>query len=401
MKYAIILPDGAADQPVAALGHRTPLHAAHTPHMDWVADHGIIGLVRTTPDGYAPGSDVCTLSLMGVDVARRHTGRAPLEAAGRGLELGPGDVVFRCNLVTIVDGCMVDFTAGHITQAHAGQLIAALNEQFHTDPVSFHEGVGYRHLMVVHDAAFGRCQCTPPHDIPHAPVVDHLPRGDQSSRVREIMDRAARMLAEHPVNRRRLDGGQPPANRIWLWGQGTRPGLDTWSRRFGLNCAGIAAVDLIRGIDRLLGFDLIDVPGATGYLDTDYAAKGRAAVAALEDHDLVSVHVEAPDEAGHQGDVEAKVAAIERIDQAIVGPVLERLRSERTWGILVAPDHPTCLASRVHSADPPPFAIALSRAATDPRTGGFCEPAARAGVFEPVGHQLIHRLIGPAAGDGA
>lgn len=392
-KYAIILPDGAADEPIAQLNHRTPLQVAHTPHMDDVANRGLIGRVQTVPDGFSAGSDVCTLTLMGVDVRNHYTGRAPIEAAGRALMLDPRDVVFRCNLVTICDDRMTDFTAGHIEQEHAGALIRSLNEFFAGDTVTFFEGIQYRHLMVMHNAASLKLECTPPHDIPGEPISGYLPRGDDSNRIAGIMGQAAELLADHPVNRERTSTSRPPATHIWLWGQGVSPTLQTWSDRFGLRCAGIAAVDLIRGINRLLGFDVIDVPTATGYLDTDYAAKGAAIVAALDDYDLVSVHIEAPDEAGHLGDAAAKVSAIEQIDRLIVGPVLDRLQRESSWRILVAPDHPTCVATRKHSANPPPFAIAGTGIASGGAVNGFCESAA-AGFFEPVGHNLINRLLG-------
>jgi len=405
MKYAIILPDGAADQPIDQLGHRTPLHAANTPNMDWIANNGWIGRVRTVPEGFAAGSDVCTLSLMGVDVHESYTGRAPIEAAGRGITLNPGDLAFRCNLVTIAKDRMIDFAADHIAQDDASVLINALKAQFDSDAMTFHEGVQYRHLLILHNAASLNCECTPPHDIPNQPIANHLPQGRDSKIVRDIMKRAATLLADHPINQKRAASGQNPATNIWLWGQGVTPTLQPWPRRFSLRCAGIAAVDLIRGIDRLLGFDLIDVPTATGYLDTDYAAKGRAAVAAFDHYDAVSVHIEAPDEAGHLGDASAKVAAIEQIDAQIVGPILDRLRRESDWRIMVAPDHPTCVATRVHSADPPPFAIAGSayqptdRTASQPadRTGapttGFNERNAASGLFEPIGHQLLNRFI--------
>lgn len=398
MKYAIILPDGAADLTIPQLDHRTPLQAAHTPNMDWVADHGVIGRVRTVPEGFAAGSDVCTLSLMGVDVSQYYTGRAPIEAAGRGIALQPGDLAFRCNLVTIRDDRMADFTAGHITQNEASELITAIKQQLDSDAMTFHQGVQYRHLLILHSAASLECQCIPPHDIPNQPIANHQPQGRDSQTIRDLMQRAAALLANHPVNQKRQASGQNLATNIWLWGQGVTPTLQPWPQRFGLRCAGIAAVDLIRGINRLLGFDLIDVPTATGYLDTDYAAKGRAAATALDDYDVVSVHIEAPDEAGHLGDATAKVAAIEEVDAHIVGPILERLRRETDWRILIAPDHPTNVATRIHSVDPPPFAIAgsgiepltMDDSAT---TRGFNEKKAASGLFEPIGHQLINRFI--------
>jgi len=359
MKYAIVLPDGAADEPVEKLGGRTPLEAANTPHIDWISIHGRQGRVVTVPPGFTPGSDVATLSLFGYDPRTCHAGRAPLEAAAQGLTIAPQQVVFRCNLVTIIDGLMEDFTAGHISQHEADRLMADLTECLKSTGCHFFPGVSYRNLLVLdaHDEDLSAA-CTPPHDIPQKPVESHLPAGPGSGRIRTIMARAREVLAEHEVNAVRKDLGENPATDVWLWGQGRPKPLEPFASRFGLNGAVIAAVDLIRGIARTVGMKLIDVPGATGYLDTDYRAKGAAAVGALDDVNLVIVHVEAPDEAGHLGDTEAKVLAIERVDEHVVGPLLEKLRSFDRWRILVAPDHPTPVSRRVHMATPPPFCLA-------------------------------------------
>ncbi|RME37549.1 MAG: cofactor-independent phosphoglycerate mutase [Planctomycetota bacterium] len=358
MKYAVILPDGAADEPLAELDDRTPLEAARTPHMDWIAAHGRQGRVVTVPDGFRPGSDVATLSLFGYDPRSCYTGRAPLEAAARGLHVAPGEIIFRCNFVTITEGTMVDFTAGHISTKEASQLIAALNASLGSLGCTFHAGVSYRNLMVASAKDDLDPVCTPPHDIPDEPVAAHLPKGKGARRVREIMERAREVLATHEVNEVRRDLGENPATDIWLWGQGRPAILQPFRERYGVSAAAVAAVDLIRGLARSVRVRLIDVKGATGYLDTDYAAKGRAAAEALDDFDLVFVHIEAPDEAGHQGDAAAKLEAIERIDEHVVGPLLERLRDFERWRILVAPDHPTPVVRRVHTSDPPPFCLA-------------------------------------------
>lgn len=358
MKYAIILPDGAADEPVAELEGRTPLEAARTPHIDWIAANGRQGLVVTAPAGFAPGSDVCTLSLFGYDPRKDYDGRAPIEAAARGLPVGDGEVVFRCNFVTIHDGCMLDFTAGHISQPEADRLIADLNAKIGGETCRFFSGVSYRNLLVASPPGGFKVKCTPPHDIPDRPIKDHVPTGTGAEWIWAIMERAQAILTDHEVNLVRRDLGDNPATDIWLWGHGRPKPLESLEARFGIRGAAIAAVDLIRGIARNAGLHLIDVPGATGYLDTDYAAKGRAAVEALDEFDLVVVHVEAPDEAGHQGNAGAKVAALERIDECVVGPMIQRLRREPQWRVLVAPDHPTPVRTRVHSAAPPPFCLA-------------------------------------------
>lgn len=357
-KYVIILPDGAADEPVMELDGRTPLEAARTPNIDWVSSHGRQGRVVTVPKGLTPGSDVATLSLFGYDPHTDYTGRAPLEAAARGIQTTPEQMIFRCNFVTIVDGTMVDFTAGHIGQTEADRLIADLNDLFAQDGCVFYSGVSYRNLMVATPPGDAEFDCTPPHDIPDHPVRNHLPRGRGSAWLGGIMERAHELLKYHDVNHVRRDLGDNPATDIWLWGQGRPKPLEPLADRFGVRGVCIAAVDLIRGIAVSAGLDLIAVEGATGFLDTNYAGKGAAAIEALADYDLVIVHIEAPDEAGHLGDVKEKIAAIERIDEHIVGPLLDALRTFDSWRILIAPDHPTPVGKRVHTSTPPPFCLA-------------------------------------------
>lgn len=393
MKYAIVLPDGAADEPVAELGGKTPLESAGTPNLDWIATHGVQGRVVTAPAGFLPGSDVCTLSVLGCEPKDCYTGRAPLEAAARDIKLAADDVVFRCNLVTIANGRMADFTAGHIDQPQAGALIAELNRHFAGEGLVFHEGVQYRHLLVVRGGAKLGCKCTPPHDIPDQPVARHMPSGSGADRIQDIMQRAAGLLETHEINDLRRELGENPANSIWLWGQGTATRLAPYRERFGLSCACIAAVDLIRGITRLLGFEQIEVSGATGFLDTDYAGKGAAAAKALDRFDLVCVHIEAPDEAGHLGNVAEKRLAIERVDAHVVCPLLEKLRGFDEWRILIAPDHPTPVGTRVHSAAPPPFCMAGTGIV--PGSGrSFGESnASQSGELVDPGSRLIERFI--------
>jgi len=393
MKYAIVLPDGAADEPVEALGGRTPLQTAKKPHMDWIAARGRQGRVVTVPHGFAPHSDVATLSLLGYDPCNDYSGRAPLEAAARGITAQPDELIFRCNFVTIVDEVMTDYTAGHISQAEADRLIHDLNQELAGKGCRFFSGLSYRNLMVAAGASEMDLQSTPPHDIPNRPVAQHWPRGTGSERIQAIMDDARRLLAEHEVNLVRRDLGENPATDIWLWGQGRAKALEPFASRFGVRAAVIAAVDLIRGIARTVGMDVLDAAGATGYLDTNYAAKGAAAKAALASYDVVVVHIEAPDEAGHLGDVHAKVHAIERIDECIVGPLLETLRRSDEWRILISPDHPTPVARRVHTAAPPPFCMAGHRV-----HGVVAEPfseaaAAASDLLINPGHELMEYFL--------
>lgn len=358
MKYAVILPDGAADEAVPELAGQTPLEAALKPNMDWIALNGRQGRAITVPDGFSPGSDVATLSLFGYDPRTDHSGRAPLEAAARGIRCSANEVIFRCNLVTIVDGFMSDFTAGHISQVEAEELVRDLNTALGERGCRFHSGVSYRNLLVASGVPEGGLLCTPPHDIPDRLVAEHQPRGPAAEWVLGTMRAAHEVLARHEVNQVRRDLGENAATDIWLWGQGRPKRLQPFAERFGVSGAVIAAVDLIRGIARTAGMALVDVPGATGFLDTDYRAKGRAAVAALAEYDVVVVHIEAPDEAGHLGDARAKVTALERIDEHVVGPLLRELRGRASWRILIAPDHPTPVTRRVHTNAAPPYCMA-------------------------------------------
>jgi len=393
MKYALILPDGAADEPVAELDGRTPLQAARLPHMDWIAARGRCGTVRTVPPGMTPGSDVATLSVVGYDVQKHYTGRAPLEAVAQRIQLPPDALVFRCNLVTIIDGRMEDFSAGHISQPEAERLIADLQAALGGDRVSFHPGVSYRHLVTIRKAEGMKVRCQPPHDIPGQPVAGFLPSGKGADLLRDLMDRAAGILANHEVNQVRRDLGENPANGIWLWGQGPMPKLPPFRERFGLRGAAITAVDLIRGIAVCLGWKLIPVEGATGFLDTNYRGKGEAAAAALDDVDIVAVHIEAPDEAGHMGDASAKIRALEQIDEHVVGPVLEKLRGFPSWRVLVVPDHPTPVARKTHTADPPPFCMAGTGVIAD-RSDRFDETqAAESGLCIDPGHELMEYFL--------
>jgi 2,3-bisphosphoglycerate-independent phosphoglycerate mutase len=393
MKYALILPDGAADEPLAELGDKTPLGAARLPNMDWVASNGRSGTVRTVPDGFTPGSDVATLSVVGYDPREYYTGRAPLEAVAQRIPIGSDDLVFRCNLVTIADGKMEDFSAGHISQPEAVQLIADLQAALGSDEIQFHKGVSYRHLMVVKGGAWIKAECTPPHDIPGEAISGYLPSGKGADMLRSLMERSQAVLEGHEVNNVRRDLGESPATAIWLWGQGPAVRLPGFKDRFGVRGAAITAVDLIRGIAISVGWRLIEVPGATGYFDTDYKAKGEHAIAALDDVDLIAVHIEAPDEAGHNGDARAKIRALEEIDMHIVGPVLEKLRTFPAWRMMVMPDHPTPCAKKTHSSVPPPFCMVGTGVVPDHSTCFTEAEALEKGQPVDPGYELMEYFL--------
>ena len=393
MKYALILPDGCADEPVPQLGGRTPLEAARIPHMDSIVARGRVGRVRTVPKGLTPGSDVATLSVIGYDPVAHYTGRAPLEAVARRITLSPDELVFRCNLVTVVDGKMEDFSAGHISQPEAEKLVADLQAKLGSERIVFHTGVSYRHLVTIKDADWMKVKCTPPHDIPGQPVSGHLPAGKGSEVLRELMERAGQVLAGHEVNQVRRDLGESPATAIWLWGQGAMPRLPSFRKRFGIQGAAITAVDLIRGLAISVGWKLIEVEGATGYLDTNYAGKGEAACKALDEVDLVAVHIEAPDEAGHNGDPVAKTKALERIDEHIVGPLLEKLEGFDEWRVLCLPDHPTPVRIKTHTADPVPFAMAGTGIVPDEATEFTEKAGAASDLHIDPGHELMEYFL--------
>jgi len=374
MKYLIVIPDGAADAPQESLQWRTPFQAARTPAHDSLAARGRVGLTNHVPDSLPPGSEVACMSLLGYDPLRFFTGRAPLEAAAKGIELGPDDWAVRCNLVTIRDGIMDDFTADHVTSAEAEELLAACQRGFEADfpdlsGWEFTPGVSYRNILLYRGrpgepAPLGAdLRATPPHDLMDQPVQDSFPRGGGSRLLTEIMASSARWLEGHPVNLARIAAGKRPATNVWLWGVGRAPSMEPFAEKyaatgFGSRATMITAVDLLRGLAALAGWKRLEVAGATGYLDTDYAAKGRAAIAELAHADLVCVHVEAPDEASHQGDVTEKVRAIERIDELIVAPIVAHLETLPQWRLLVCPDHPTFLSTKTHSRGSVPFLLA-------------------------------------------
>lgn len=385
-KYALIIPDGTADEPQESLNGRTPLEAAATPNMDRIAREGVVGRANNVPDSLPAGSDVATLSLFGYDPLECYTGRAPLEAAAQGIQLGPDDWAIRCNLVTIENGIMADFTAGHVSTEQARELIGALSDRLGGGPLEFHAGVSYRNLLVyrggTEPAPFdSTTRTTPPHDLTDKEIAGDWPSGAGAELLQRLVRDSQAVLAEHPVNRARRETGEKPATHIWLWGQGMAPALESFSSRYGKQGAIVTAVDLLRGLGALLGWKRIEVPGATGYLDTDYAAKGSYAVNALPAVDLICVHVEATDEASHEGDAAAKVEALEQIDRHVVGPLREALEQYGEYRILISPDHPTPLRLKTHEHGFVPFALAGAGIQPDAQEA-YSEPSARRSDLE-------------------
>jgi len=356
MKYAMLIGDGMADWPVAALGNRTPLEYADTPNMDRIAATGTLGLVATVPPGMNPGSDVANLSLLGYDPMSYYSGRAPIEAASMGISLGEEDTAFRCNLVTIENGAMIDYSAGHISTEDASEIVTALQRFCSSETIRFFTGKSYRHLMVARAFPDG-LTTTPPHDITGKPVMQFLPQGEGAQELAFLSNKAHDVLAGLAVNEKRIADGKRPVTDVWFWGQGKGRALPTLAQRFGITGSVVSAVDLVMGLGVLAGLSVRHVEGATGYLGTNYAGKVAAAVAALDEEDFVYLHVEAPDETGHEGDLQKKVLAIEEFDRCIVGEMLALQEHRGDLRMIVTPDHPTPLAVRTHCSDPVPFAL--------------------------------------------
>ena len=399
MKYLVLLGDGMADEPMDELDGKTVLEYAHTPNMDKLALCSEVGMTQTVPEGFHPGSDVANLSVFGYDPATCYSGRSPLEAASMGVELGPDDVAFRLNLVDIIHNYgklyMHDFSAGHISSDEARILIEALKEHLEGDGIEFYPGVSYRHLMVWRNGS-DKMVCTPPHDIINQSIEDKLPSGEGADTLIKLTTSAQMILNNHPVNKARAKAGKSVANSIWLWGQGKAPHMQTYQEKFGIEGTVISAVDLIKGIGIYAGMDAVDVPGATGYVDTNYAGKVEAALNALKHKDFVYVHVEAPDEAGHSGDVAEKIQAIEQFDEKIVGAVLAGLEGFGPYRILIMPDHPTPLHLRTHSMDPVPYILHDSAGVyqSNPAASAYSEKAAYAtGTTCEFAYMLVPRLL--------
>ena len=353
MKYIVLVPDGMADEPMEQLAQKTPLEVAEKPNMDYIVRHGVLARARTIPPHLAPASDVANLSILGYDPGKYYSGRAPLEAAYMGVELRDGALAFRCNLVTVSDEKMADYSAGHISSGEASILIGELNKALGSDEVRFYPGVSYRHLVVLKNdkiSDLAAALCTPPHDILAQPIKKFLPKGRESQILIDLMERSKAVLSSHEINKVRIDLKENPANMIWLWGQGQKPEMPLFKDKFGLTGAVISAVDLIKGIGKIIGLDVINVEGATGYYDTNYLGKAQAALDALKTHDFVFVHVEATDEAGHNGDLRMKIATIERFDKMVVGPILEAFKDRNDFRLLVMPDHATPVNLRKHTS---------------------------------------------------
>ncbi|MDM4017136.1 cofactor-independent phosphoglycerate mutase [Roseiconus lacunae] len=392
MKYVIVIPDGCADEPIEALDGKTPLQAATLPNMDAIAARGALALSNNTPAHFPAGSEVANLCLFGYDPDQYFTGRAPLEAAAGGITLGPHDFAVRCNLVTIEDQVMIDFTADHISTDEATELLKTAGEKLLGDfggRFEFVPGVSYRNLLIYRGdasvpAPFSKeSRSRAPHDLTDLSVADDFPRGPGSDLLVKLMNESAEVFANHPVNVKRLAQGKRPATNVWLWGLGGAPSMPSFEERFGVRGSMITAVDLLRGIAALAGWPRIEVEGATGYLDTDYAAKGQAAIEALGQFDLVCVHIEAPDEASHEGRHDAKIEALEQIDQHVVGPLVETLQKYGDHRILVMPDHPTFCSTKKHAHGLVPLAMAGTGIEADSQTT-YDEVAAEAAgkVFE-------------------
>jgi 2,3-bisphosphoglycerate-independent phosphoglycerate mutase len=404
MKYAIVIPDGAADEPQESLGGKTPLEAARTPNMDRIVTMGVIARACHTPQALPAGSEIGNLSLLGYNPFENFTGRAPMEAAAQGIELGPTDWAVRCNLVTVQDQVMRDFTADHISTEEATKLLASAQEQIASDlkyrgALEFVPGVSYRNLLLWRGAKLpcpftNETRTRAPHDITDQTVREDYPRGPGSDVLCDLMAASIDLFQDHPVNAARQAAGKRAASNVWLWGLGQAPRLRPFVDEYGPRGAMITAVDLLRGIAALVGWDRIEVPGATGYLDTDYAAKGRAGAEALKKYDLVCVHVEASDEASHEGRCDEKVTAIEEIDKHVVGPLLDALAMHGDWRIMISPDHPTFLRTKVHTHGNVPVAMAGTGIAADEFTSYGDTNAAKSKLSFDEGWNVMPWFIG-------
>ncbi|MFH1742240.1 MAG: cofactor-independent phosphoglycerate mutase [bacterium] len=395
MKYIIVVPDGMTDVPDEFDDGRTPLVCAKHPIMDDLADRAEVGWAETVPEGMDPGSDVAALSIFGLDPRDYYTGRAPLEAASLGLEIGDG-VAYRCNLVTIRNGVMVDFTAGHITSAEAAEIIQSVHETLGEDGISFYPGVSYRHIMLAPESYLG-AKCVPPHDITDQSVSGNLPEGEAGPSLRALMDRSTELLRNHIVNQKRISKGKNPATQIWLWGQGKKPTLPTLMERFGLSGAVVTAVDLVKGIGHLVGLEVMNVQGATGFVDTNYEGKADAVLEALRRTDFAYAHIEAPDEAGHMGDADLKKKAIEDVDRRFLSRLMDGLDNDphlQPYRLLLLPDHPTPISVKTHIRENVPYLLFDSRAPETKDSKGFTEVSAAARNSDVIpGHQLIEKLL--------
>lgn len=397
MKYAVLLGDGMSDRPVKELNDRTPLEVAKIPNITAIAKQGQLAYALTIPRGLTPASDVANLSVLGYDPTVYYKGRGPLEAANMGIEVGEDEIAFRCNLITLAEEKLTDYSAGHITDKEATILMKHIAEKLGSKDVRFYPGVSYRHLMIIKKGTDGggnfKAICFPPHDIVGQPISKNLPRGEGAEVLARLMKESVQLLSGHDINKVRLDLKENPANMIWLWGQGTNPSMPLFADKYGMNGAVISAVNLVNGIGKLIGFEVIKVPGATGYYDTNYKGKGEYAVEALKEKDFIFVHVEAPDEAGHNGDVRAKVAAIESFDKFVVGALMKYFKDIKDWRVMVLSDHSTPISVKSHVADSVPIAI-CGKGIDPDEAAVFTEKAARASrlSFEK-GHKIMDYFL--------
>lgn len=400
MKYVILVPDGMADLPIPELGDRTPLAVADTPWMDRMASAGTIGLTRTVPEGMEPGSDVANLSIMGYSPTEVYTGRAPFEAASMGIDLAADDLAFRLNLVTLDENftVMADHSSDHITTAEAQELVESLRPVAESLGLTLYPGVSYRNLLVWKNGPT-ECVTYPPHDFAGEPLARMLPSGEGAHVLLRIIIKSWKILEEHPVNQGRTRRGKGVANSVWPWGQGRRPNLKPLQERFGITGSVVAAVDLLKGIGKYAGLEVIDVPGATGYLDTNYQGKVQAALDSLKERDFVFLHVEAPDEASHSGMLDLKKSAIADFDRRIAGPIVKGLEAFPKWRVLLMPDHQTPITTRTHSSDPVPFILLDSEewnhSRKDVTTPFSEETAAASGAMVADATKMIEKLLMP------
>ncbi len=401
MKYIVVLGDGMADYALKELDGKTPLQAAKKPFIDSLARHSEVGLCRTVPTGFKPGSDVANLSVMGYDPRDCYTGRSPLEAVSIGIRLKDTDVTLRCNLVTLSDEenyedkTMLDYSAGEISTQEAQELISFLKRHFDNDRFTLYAGVSYRHCLVADRGVIGH-ELTPPHDITGKPVRGHLPQGPLAEAYLDIMKRSAELLKNHPINLARVAAGKNPANSVWFWGEGTKPKLDNFEKKFGKKGGVISAVDLVKGIGILAGMRIIEVEGATGNYDTNFSGKAQAALDALADGlDYVYIHMEAPDECGHQGDIAHKIYSIEQIDEKVVRPIAEKLSAAgEDFKMLICPDHPTPISVRTHVSDPVPYLLYASNRDLNCGAVSYDEQSAeKTGIFVAEGKDLMPKLF--------
>jgi 2,3-bisphosphoglycerate-independent phosphoglycerate mutase len=392
-KYILLVPDGMADRPLEQLDGRTPMQVAKKPNMDFLAANGRVGAVHTIPPGMDPGSDVAAMSLLGYDARQYYTGRGPIEAVSMEIPLETRDVAFRCNLVSSDGVTMIDYSGGHISTEEARELMTFVNEKLGTSNISFYPGVSYRHIMVWRGGS-PEVKTTPPHNITGRPIKEYLPVGDGDQALSGMIFDSIEILDAHPINRRRRDEGKKPANMIWPWGQGLALDLPSFVVKTGLSGTVIAAVDLVKGLGRAAGLSVVNVPGATGYLDTNFEGKAEYALNALKERDFALVHIEAPDEAGHIGDIDAKIEAIENVDKRVLGPLLEGLREVKQFRILVVPDHVTPISIKTHADDPVPFVLysSFERAESNLPFDERAVPDTKLRVEE--GFRLIDLLLG-------